>query len=74
MISTKEFLAFSNIITSVVIDAIINLSKSIAATNSILIKSLSSIITIKSYHDTFFHITNSKVPNSAPFNIEISNI
>jgi hypothetical protein len=72
--STKGFFELANIITSVGIGATIGLAEHLAVTDPLLIKSISSILTVESRHDAFFHHIEGEVPNPTPFDTGISDI
>jgi hypothetical protein len=65
--SAPEFFALANIITSVGIGAIANLTASIAATDAVLTAGTVTIITVEARHDAFFRSTAGQVANPAPF-------
>ncbi|OCK95172.1 uncharacterized protein K441DRAFT_557657, partial [Cenococcum geophilum 1.58] len=52
--STKGFFGLAHLITSVSIGATIRLTKRLAVTNPLLLRSVLSILTIKSHHNAFF--------------------
>ncbi|KAI9770971.1 MAG: hypothetical protein M1840_002675 [Geoglossum simile] len=70
--STKEFFNLAHIITSVGIGATIGLAERLAVTDPLLIKSISSVLTIESRRDAFFRHIRGEVPNPAPFDTGIS--
>ncbi|KAI9772443.1 MAG: hypothetical protein M1840_000646 [Geoglossum simile] len=72
--STKEFFDLAHIITSVGIGAAIGLAERIAVTDPLLIKSVSSVLTVESRHDAFFRHIKGEVPNPAPFDTGISDL
>ena len=56
------------------IGATIGLAEHLAVTDPLLIKSISSILTVESRHDAFFRHIEGEVPNPAPFDTGISDI
>jgi hypothetical protein len=72
--STKEFLTLGDTITSVGISAIIGIADRISHTDPLIIKSVSSIVTVESRHDAFLRHVGGQVPNPAPFDTGISSI
>ncbi|KAF8856257.1 hypothetical protein BDZ45DRAFT_545157, partial [Acephala macrosclerotiorum] len=72
--STDEFFDLADIITSVGIGAIIGLAEHLAVTDPLLLKSVSSILTVESRQDAFFRQAEGLVPNPAPFDTGISDI
>ena len=72
--STDEFLALGDTITSVGVSAIIGLADRVSGTDPLIIRSVSSIVTVESRHDAFFRHVGGKVPNPAPFDTGISSI
>jgi hypothetical protein len=72
--STDEFLAFGDTITSAGISAIIGLADRVSRSDPLIIKSVSSVVTVESRHDAFFRYVNGKVPNPTPFDTGISSI
>lgn len=69
-----QFLALSEIITSVGISAIIGIADRIASTDPLLLKTTSSIVSVEGRHDAFFRHMQGNAPNPAPFDTGISNI
>src|SRR6266536_5614466 len=65
MNSTKEFFELAHIITSMGIDATIGLAERLVVTDPLLIRSVSSIFTIKARHDVFFRHIQHEIPNPA---------
>lgn len=74
MNSTKGFFELAHLITSVGIGATIRLTERLVATDTLLVKSVSSVLTVKSRHDAFFRHIQGEVPNPAPFDTGISGI
>jgi hypothetical protein len=72
--STKGFFELAHLITSVSIRATIRLAERLAVTNPLLLRSVSSILTVESRYDTFFCYIQEEVPNPALFDTGISNI
>ncbi|KKY22686.1 putative sexual development protein [Phaeomoniella chlamydospora] len=72
--STKTFLDLAHMIGSVGIGATIGLTERLAATDPLLVKTLSSILTVESRHDAFFRSVNGEVPNPTPFDTGISGL
>ena len=72
--STQGFFKLAHLITSVGIGATIGLAERLAVTDPLLVRSVSSILTIKSRHDTFFRYIQGEVPNPALFDTGISDI
>ena len=56
------------------ISAIIGLADRISGTDPLIIKFVSSIVTVESRYDAFFRYMGGKVPNPAPFETGISSI
>ena len=74
MNTTEEFFDLAHTITSVGIGATIGLNERLAITDPLLVKSISSILTVESRHDAFFRHARGAVPNPAPFDTGISDI
>ena len=74
MNSTKGFFELAHLITSVNIGATIGLAERLAVTDPLLLRSVSSILTVESRHDAFFRYIQDEVPNPAPFDTGISDI
>ncbi|KAF2788131.1 hypothetical protein K505DRAFT_353408 [Melanomma pulvis-pyrius CBS 109.77] len=72
--TTEEFFELAHTITSVGIGATIGLNERLAITDPLLVKSISSILTVESRHDAFFRHIRGAAPNPAPFNTGISDI
>jgi hypothetical protein len=72
--STDEFLELGDLITSARISAIIGLAGRISETDPLLIRSVSSIVTVNSRHDAFFRQGIGSVPNPTPFDTGINGI
>lgn len=70
----EEFFELAHIITSVGIGATIGLNERLAITDPLLVKSISSILTVESRHDAFFRHVRGVVPNPAPFDTGISDL
>jgi hypothetical protein len=74
MKSTKKFFEFTDVITSVNIEATIRLTKRLAIINLDFIRTVSFIFIVESRHDAFFRFIRGEVPNSALFDTGISGI
>lgn len=74
MDKTEEFFELAHTITSVGIGATIGLNERLAITDPLLVKSVSSILTVESRHNGFFRHIRGEVPNPAPFDTGISDI
>ena len=74
MTSTKEFFNLADLIGSVGIAASIGLSERLAASDPLLARLVSSILTVESRHDAFFRHVQGEVPNPAPFDTGINDI
>jgi hypothetical protein len=72
--TTEEFFDLAHTITSVGIGATIGLNERLAITDPLLVKSISSILTVESRHDAFFRHIRGAVPNPAPFDTGVSDI
>jgi hypothetical protein len=72
--STDEFLELGDLITSARISAIIGLADRISETDPLLIRSVSSIVTVNSRHDAFFRQGIGSVPNPTPFDTGINGV
>jgi hypothetical protein len=72
--STKRFFELADVITSVGIGATIGLTERLAVTDPVLVRTVSSILTVESRHDAFFRSIRGEVPNPAPFDTGISDI
>ncbi|KAI9855635.1 MAG: hypothetical protein M1813_009681 [Trichoglossum hirsutum] len=72
--STKGFFELANAITSVGIGATIGFAEHLAVTDPLLLRSISSILTVESRHDAFFRHIGGKVPNPSPFDTGINEI
>jgi len=72
--STAQFLTRANIITSTSIGAIISLSGSLAQSDPSLVSTASSILGVEARQDGFFRVSESLVPDPAPFETQISGI
>jgi hypothetical protein len=72
--STKRFLELADVITSVGIGAIIGLTERLAVMDPVLVRTVSSTLTVESRHDAFFRSIRGEVPNPAPFDTGISDI
>jgi hypothetical protein len=59
--SADRFLALGDIITCVGISAIIGLADRVLGTDSLIIKSVSSIVTVEARYDAFFRHADDKV-------------
>jgi hypothetical protein len=70
----EEFFELAHTITSVGIGATIGLNERLAITDPLLVKSISSILTVESRHDAFFRHIRGAVPNPTPFDTGISDI
>jgi hypothetical protein len=71
--STKRFFELADVITSVGIGASIGLTERLAV-DPVLVRTVSSILTVESRHDAFFRSIRGEVPNPAPFDTGISDI
>jgi hypothetical protein len=72
--STDQFLVLGDIITCVGISAIIGLADRVLGTDSLIIKSVSSIVTVEARYDAFFRHADDKVPNPTSHGTVISSI
>ncbi|KZF21429.1 hypothetical protein L228DRAFT_212327 [Xylona heveae TC161] len=69
--NTEEFLALSNLITSVGIGAVIDLGQALANSNPYLVAAMESVVGVECRHDAFFRLTHNEVPNPFPFDTQI---
>jgi hypothetical protein len=72
--STIGFFELAHVITSFGIGATIGLTERLAIMDPVLVRTVSSLLTVESRHDAFFRWIWGEVLNPAPFGTGISDI